>query len=163
MSYWQEFVPADFQVPPRLEADGFHLRMLTVNDLVKDYDAVMTSAQRLKGAMKPGGTWPDGLTLEEDLIDLGWHQREFLDRRSFCYTVMSEDESLCLGCCYIYPSEKSSFDAKAFWWVRDSAVAGGLDERLGAAFQGWLRDRWPFKRVAFPGRDISWDAWAAAR
>jgi len=162
MSYWQELVPPDFQVPVRLEGDGFHLRMLTVNDVVKDYDAVMSSAARLKGAMKPGGTWPEGLTLEDDLIDLGWHQREFLNRRSFCYTVMSPDESVCLGCCYIYPSEKSAFDAKAFWWVRTNAVADGLDERLGAAFQGWLRERWPFKRVAYPGRDIPWDAWRAA-
>jgi hypothetical protein len=162
MSYWQEFVPADFQVPPRLEADGFHLRMLTVNDLVKDYDAVMTSMARLKGLMKPGSTWPEGLTLEDDLIDLGWHQREFLLRRSFCYTVMSPDESVCLGCCYIYPSEKTSFDAKAYWWVRTSAVAEGMNGRLGKAFQGWLQDHWPFKRVAYPGRDISWETWRGA-
>ena len=27
--------------------------------------------------MEPDGNWPRGLTLEEDLIDLGWHQREF--------------------------------------------------------------------------------------
>lgn len=46
------------------------------------------------------------------------------------------------------PSEKPGFEAKAFWWVRTSAVAGGLDERLSAAFQGGLRDRWPFKRIA---------------
>jgi hypothetical protein len=28
--------------------------------------------------------------------------------------------------------------------------------------RGWLRDAWPFKRVAFPGRDISWDEWRSA-
>jgi hypothetical protein len=161
-SYWGGFVPPEFQVPLRLDGDGFHLRMLTVNDLVKDYDAVMSSAARLKGLMRPGSTWPDGLTLEDDLIDLGWHQREFRLRRSFCYTMMSPDESVCLGCCYIYPSEKSDFDAKVFWWVRTSALAGGFDERLGTAFRGWLRDCWPFKRVASPGRDISWDEWHAA-
>ena len=76
--------------------------------------------------------------------------------------MMSPDESVCLGCCYIYPSEKSDFDAKAFWWVRTSALAGGFDERLGTAFRGWLRDCWPFKRVALPGRDISWYEWHAA-
>ena len=97
MSYWQALVPPDFQVPVRLEADGFHLRMLTVNDLVKDYDAVMSSSARLKGSMRPGSNWPDGLTLEDDLIDLGWHQREFISRRSFSYTVMSPDEAICLA------------------------------------------------------------------
>jgi hypothetical protein len=159
MSYWQEFVPLDFQVPSRLEADGFHLRMLTVNDVVKDYDAVMTSAANLKGYFGPDRTWPEALTLEDDLIDLGWHQREFRLRRSFCYTVMSADESVCLGCFYIYPSEKPQFDAKAFWWVRSSALSSGFDARLGQILKDWLQDKWPFKRIAFPGRDISWAEW----
>jgi hypothetical protein len=74
---------------------------------------------------------------------------------------MAPDEAVCLGCCYIYPSEKSGYDAKAYWWVRTSAVAGGLDEKLGAAFHQWLSSAWPFKRVAFPGRDIAWDAWSS--
>jgi hypothetical protein len=159
MSYWRRLVPDDFAVPTRLDADGFHLRMLTVNDLVKDYDAVMSSETRLRGSMNPDSDWPTGLTIEDDLIDLGWHQREFLQRRSFAYTVMSPDETVCLGCCYIYPSDKSGFEAKAFWWVRSSALADGLDERLGAAFRAWLQSRWPFKHVAFPGRDIAWSAW----
>ena len=159
MSYWRRLVPDDFQVPDRLDADGFHLRMLTVNDLVKDYDAVMSSEARLKGSMSPDSEWPEGLTIEDDLVDLGWHQREFRQRRSFAYTVMSPDESVCLGCCYIYPSDKGGFDAKAFWWVRSSTLADGLDDRLGAAFRAWLRDHWPFKRVAFPGRDIAWNGW----
>ena len=134
--------------------------MLTVNDVVKDYDAVMTSVDHLRGVFGPESTWPAAdLTLEQDLIDLGWHQKEFQIRRSFAYTVMSPDESVCLGCCYIYPSDKGGFAAKAFWWVRSSALAEGLDDRLGAAFRAWLRDRWPFKRVAFPGRDIAWNAW----
>jgi hypothetical protein len=159
MSYWRRLVPDDFEVPNRLDADSFHLRMLTVNDLVKDYDAVMSSEARLKGSMSPDSKWPAGLTIEDDLVDLGWHQREFRLRRSFAYTVMSPDESVCLGCCYIYPSDKSGFDAKAFWWVRSSALAGGLDDRLGAAFRAWLQSHWPLKRVAFPGRDIAWSAW----
>ncbi len=135
--------------------------MLTVNDVVKDYDAVMTSAARLKGSMNPANDWPDGLTLEEDLVDLGWHQREFTMRRSFCYTVMAPDEPICLGCSYIYPSEKKAYDAKVFWWVRESALARGLDARLGEAIRRWMKDVWPFKRVAFPGRDIPWDVWQA--
>ena len=161
MSYWQQFVAADFNVPERLEAEGFHLRMLTVNDLVKDYDAVMSSVEVLKGHLSPTSSWPEGLTIEDDLIDLGWHQREFLRRRSFSYTVMSPDETICLGCCYIYPSEKYGFDAQAFWWVRTSALSSGLDEKLGKVFQEWLRDRWPFKQVAFPGRYISWSDWTS--
>jgi hypothetical protein len=65
------FVPDDFKIPSILETDEFRLRMLTVNDVVKDFDAVVTSAGHLKQVFL-GGTWPDGLTLEQDLIVLGW-------------------------------------------------------------------------------------------
>ena len=76
------FVPDDFEIPPGLETPEFRLRMLTVNDVVKDYEAVVTSPEHLKQVF-PGGTGPDGLTLEQDLIDLGWHQKEFQNRASF--------------------------------------------------------------------------------
>jgi hypothetical protein len=64
------FVDEDFVVPDNLETDEFRLRMLTVNDVVKDYDAVMSSVDHLSKVW-PGSGWPDDLTLEEDLIDLG--------------------------------------------------------------------------------------------
>ena len=85
------FVPAEFKVPAKLETKEFRLRMLTVNDVVKDYDAVMTSVEHLK-TIWPGGSWPVGLTFEQDLIDLGWHQKEFQTRRSFAYTVVTPSE-----------------------------------------------------------------------
>ena len=37
------FVPADFQVPPVLETERFRLRMLSVDDVEKDYEAVIES------------------------------------------------------------------------------------------------------------------------
>jgi hypothetical protein len=160
--YRRPLVPDGFVVPERLDGDGFHARPLTIHDLVKDYDAVMTSAARLVGGMDPADTWPAGLTLEEDLIDLAWHQREFTLRHSFAYTVMSPDESSSLGCLYLYPTGVEGFDAVAFYWVRTSEVAGGLDERLGASLRTWLAESWPFARVAFPGRDIDWADWPAA-
>jgi hypothetical protein len=158
--YSRPLVPDDFVVPERLEGAGFHLRMLTIHDLVKDYDAVMTSADRLVGHMDPDDDWPLGLTLEEDLVDLGWHQREFTLRHSFAYTVMSPDEQTCLGCVYLLPTGAAGFAAQAFYWVRTSEVAGGLEERLGAAVRTWLAAAWPFSRVAFPGREIAWKDWS---
>jgi hypothetical protein len=111
--------------------------------------------------MSPTSSWPHGLTLEEDLIDLGWHQREFTMRHSFAYTVMSHDEAACLGCCYIVPSDQPGYDAAAFYWARTSVIASGFEERLGSVFRAWIAKDWPFARVAFPGRDIGWDHWAA--
>ena len=156
------FIPPDFEVPAVFETSEYRLRMLTVNDLVKDFDAVITSKEHLKGIFPPPSTWPEGLTLEQDLIDLGWHQKEFQRRTSFAYTMMSLDESRCLGCVYFYPSPYQDYDAYALLWARQSELASGLEERLLADVRQWLIDAWPFKSVAFPGRDTSWSQWFAA-
>lgn len=152
------FVPTEFEVPTKLETKEFRLRMLTVNDVVKDYDAVMTSVDHLK-TIWPGDTWPDGLTFEQDLIDLGWHQKEFQRRRSFAYTVVTPSESQVTGCVYINPTPKRGYDAVVYLWARQSELAGGLESRLYTAVREWLAKEWPFKNVAFPGRNIEWAAW----
>jgi hypothetical protein len=154
------FVTADFQVPATLETKEFRLRMLTVNDVVKDYEAVMTSIAHLK-TIWPGGDWPEGLTLEQNLIDLGWHQKEFQTRRSFAYTVVTPSESMVTGCVYINPTRKHGYDAVVYLWARESELAGGLETRLYSAVKDWVAKEWPFKNVAFPGRDIDWEEWQA--
>ena len=124
-------VANDFQVPAVLETENFRLRMLTVNDLVKDYEAVMSSVNHLQGLFGEKSKWPsDQLTLEQDLIDLGWHQKEFQRRSSFAYTVMTLDEKKCLGCVYIYPSTASDIDADVYLWARESELGSGLEAGL---------------------------------
>jgi hypothetical protein len=154
------FVPRDFEIPERLLTKEFRLRMLTVNDVVKDYDAVMTSVEHLK-SIWPGSSWPEGLTFEQDLIDLGWHQKEFQTRRSFAYTVVTPSESMVTGCVYINPTRKRGYDAEIYLWARQSELASGLESRLFSAVRDWVARDWPFRKVAFPGRDIAWDAWNA--
>ena len=154
------FVPAAFRIPETLETREFRLRMLTVNDVVKDYDAVMTSVEHLK-TVWPGSGWPEGLTLEQDLIDLGWHQKEFQRRRSFAYTVVTPSESMVTGCVYINPTPKRGYDAVVYLWARQSELSGGLESRLYGAVKEWVAKEWPFANVAYPGRDIAWDAWNA--
>ena len=160
----QPLVPDDFDVPSVVEQPGFRLRMLTVNDLIKDYDAVMSSADRLTTVFGDDSGWPHGLTLEQDLIDLGWHQKEFQARTSFAYTVMSLDEETCLGCVYIMPLFRGGlaveeYDVAVYLWVRDSAFADGLDDTLYRFVRGWIDEVWPFKRPAYPGREIAWADW----
>jgi hypothetical protein len=154
------FVPAEFKIQETLETKDFRLRMLTVNDVVKDYDAVMTSVEHLK-TLWPGSTWPEGLTFEQDLIDLGWHQKEFQMRKSFAYTVVTPSESMVTGCVYINPTRKRGYDAVVYLWARQSELASGLETQLYAAVKDWISKKWPFKKVAFPGRDIEWEAWRA--
>ncbi|MGD1865270.1 MAG: GNAT family N-acetyltransferase [Phormidesmis sp.] len=153
-------VPADFSVPSSLVTEEFRLRMLTINDVVKDYDAVMSSVDHLQGVFGPKSTWPAvDLSLEQDLIDLGWHQKEFQNRSSFAYTVMSLGESRCLGCVYIYPAEPADYDVQVILWARQSEIASGLEDRLLSAVKEWMRDSWPFERVGFPGKEIPWAEW----
>jgi hypothetical protein len=155
------FIPTDFIIPDKLENKHFRIRMLTVNDVVKDYEAVMTSMDRIRGVFGPDSDWPSmDLTLEQDLIDLGWHQKEFQRRSSFAFTVMTPDEDQCLGCVYIYPTNMRNFEAETYFWVRDSAFKDGLEPMLFDKVKAWLENDWPFNKVAFPGREIKWEDWA---
>ena len=154
------FVPTGFAVPGTLETAEFRLRMLTVHDVVKDYDAVITSVEHCR-TVWPGSKWPEGLTLEQNLIDLGWHQKEFQTRRSFAYTVVDPAESRVLGCVYIEPTRRKGHDAEVYLWARQSELAGGLEDRLYAAVREWIASAWPFKAAAFPGRAVAWDTWRA--
>lgn len=132
-------VPDDFQVPQVLETDEFRLRPLTVHDLIKDYDAMMSRGEET-----------DGLTLEQNLIDLGWHQKEFQRRSSFTYTVMALDETRCLGCVYIYPSPTPGVDVDVSMWMRGGESR--LDFILFREVQRWIDDVWCFEHVAYPDR-----------
>jgi hypothetical protein len=154
------FVPADFTAPEKLETHEFRLRMLSVNGVVKDYDAVMSSAEHCK-TLWPGERWPEGLTLEQNLIDLGWHQKEFQIRSSFAYTVVNLSGSIVLGCVYVLPTRKRGHDAEVYFWARQSELAGGLEDRLCTTVKDWIARAWPFKAPAFPGRDVAWDTWRA--
>jgi hypothetical protein len=139
-------VPDDFEVPERLEHERFRLRMLTVNDVVKDFEAI-------NARVAPDGRddpW-FGTSLEQNLVDLGWHQKEFELRRSFAYTVVAPDESKVLGCVYLYPSDEA--DVEVRMWVRREAWDDGLDPVLEAAVREWIAEQWPFATASWPGRD----------
>ncbi len=141
-----ELVADDFEVPSGLEHDRFRLRMLSVDDVVKDFDAICDRVDH-EGTAQPAFV----PTVAHNLVDLGWHQKEFELRRSFAYTVVAPDESEVLGCVYLYPSE--THDVRVLLWVRRSAFADGLDPVLEAAVRDWVATRWPFARVTFAERD----------
>jgi hypothetical protein len=133
-------VPDDFTVPAGIEHERFRLRMLSVDDVVKDFDAICDRVDH-EGSPQP----PFVSTVAENLVDLGWHQKEFELKRSFAYTVVAPDESQVLGCVYLTPSE--THDARVRMWVRRSAWAEGLDPLVEAALRDWLAHEWPFREV----------------
>jgi hypothetical protein len=140
-----KLVPDDYAIPAGLEHERFRLRMLTIDDVVKDFDAVCDRVGA-DGSPKP----PFVSTVAENLVDLGWHQKEFELRRSFAYTVVAPDESQVLGCVYINPSE--THDARVWMWVRRSAWEEGLDPLLEEALRDWLMRDWPFETVDWGDR-----------
>ena len=152
------FVPSEFSIPEKMETEEYRLRMLSIDDVEKDFEAVTSSADHVSNVW-PDSNWPDGLTLRQNLIDLGWHEKEFQNKTSFAYTMVTLDESRVLGCVYFHPTTKSDYDAEVFMWVRESELESGLDQRLFDAIQKWLELDWPFSNPAYPGRTISWDKW----
>lgn len=152
-------VPGDFRIPERLETARIRLRPLVMEDVDRDYEAVMSSKERLQRVFRENGEWPEGLTREQNLIELAWHQCEFRMHTSFAYTVASLDESRILGCLYIYPTRKIGYDVEITMWVRESEAETGLDDHLYRTVRGWIASYWPFSSPAYPGRDIAWEAW----
>jgi hypothetical protein len=150
-------IPRNFNPPQALETESFRLKILTVDDADKDYDAITTSIDHLKGTFGPNSPWPeDDLSFEEDLAAIRWHQDEFNKCASFAYTVINLDGDQCLGCVYVYPSDNEKYDAMVVIWVRKSELANGLDKKLFFIVRDWMDKEWPFKNIAYPGRKITW-------
>ncbi len=158
------FYPEDAPVPAGLRTNEFVLRMLAATDVALDYDAVMASSNLLH--LRSGGSWPrEGFSLAENLADLQEHEADFHARRGFTYTIMTRDETQCLGCLYIYPlgvilrrmgvntsaaavaNGAGDGVAEASFWVRQERIADDLDKRVLAALLPWLRHDFAFSRL----------------
>ena len=135
-------MPDGFEVPETLEHERFRLRKLTVHDVVKDFEAINARVTP-DGRPEP---WSE-TSLEENLVDLGWHQKEFELRRSFAYTVVTPDEGKILGCVYLYPSDDADVEVRL--WVRREAWDAGLDPVLEASVRRWIDERWPFASASW--------------
>lgn len=146
-------------VPQRTERSEFVIRPLTVSDVDIDYEAVMDSRERIEGTFGPDDDWPSAdLTLDQDRIDLAWHQKEFQRRDAFTYAVVNTDDTVEFGCLYVQPTE-AEYDAAVYFWVSDAAVDRGLDGEIESHIREWISESWPFLEVAYPGRDIPWTEW----
>lgn len=92
---------AAYAIPPTGTLGRYRLDLLGPDHVDEDYAVVMESAGRLAGAM--GGTWPAGLTLEANRVDLCWHAKEFAIGRSFAW-IVRDGAGRYVGCLYVYPS-----------------------------------------------------------
>ena len=152
--YSRPIVKKDFNVPQELVTESFILRPLTIKYLRNDYEAVMDSQKHLHKLMDDSD-WPIGMTLDENLVDLGWHEKEFSLKHSFAYTVvLPNNEDVVIGCCYIYPSSNPEFEVQAYYWIRENLLESGIETELGKTFKAWLQKSWPFQKIEFPKRNI---------
>lgn len=142
------FVPSDFSPPTELDHPSFRLRPLAPEHNERDHAAWMGSIDHIRATPGfPDGTWPEPMSLEENLADLERHHRHFRDRVGFTYTVLAPDGPLdradVIGCVYIYPDDQPGTDVEVQSWVR--ADRADLDVPLAATVRAWLEEAWPWR------------------
>lgn len=151
------FVPENFEVPLEAAGAGFIIRKLTVDEVEKDYKAVMSSKESLRKIFPDNHDgWPaDTMTLEDNYNDLKEHQDEFDKRIGFAYTVVNSEDTECIGCIYLFPWEEPDYDCQLYFWVTDKVKNRGFEQTLETFIKKWIDEAWPFKNVVYPGRSIS--------
>lgn len=95
-----------------------------------------------------GWGWPTPMSLDENLADMEMHAREFVERKSFTYSVLDGDE--VIGCVYIYPSDSPDHDAHVRSWV--TASRADMDSTVWRDVSDWLADEWPFSTFTYARR-----------
>ena len=155
------FLADDFEVPTRIEADGFVLVPLGPDLAEIDYAAYMSSIEHLQETFTRSTGWPNAELTDADAIaDMEREQARFEARESFAYAVLTPDGSRERGCVYVYPGV-GEYDAVVRLWVTKAEYDAGFDEELYAWTQSWIASEWPFTNVAYPGRAIAWEEWDA--
>ena len=131
---------ADTQLPREAEVGPFRLGPIGPAQAEEDYAVVMGSEPVLVGVF--GDTWPTGLTLDENRIDMGWHDREFTARRSFAW-IVRDGAGDYLGCAYLYPDIGTLGQGEVVTWMRDRPDRLALLEAFNIAFSAWLEPYLP--------------------
>jgi YVTN family beta-propeller protein len=147
-----KFVPDGFLAPGPPQVANYSWNILEPEILKQDYDALLHRA---------GNAGPINITSDEDYGELKRHRWEFQHNTSFAYGILSPDAKLELACVYINPSKKQGYDATVRIWVTEQGAKEGLEPLLEAKVREWVKQKWPFQKVIYPGRDITMSAWNA--
>lgn len=156
------WVAADFAVPEEAAGPGFRLAPLGPVLVAVDYAAYMSSITHLQQTFTRSTDWPHpGITDEEAMADMENEAARFKARASFAYGVLTPDGTRERGSLYVSPSPVAGYDAVVRMWVTKADYDAGFDQVLYDWAQGWIARQWPFARVAYPGRAITWEEWDA--
>lgn len=126
---------AETRLPRDAWLGAFHLTPLSVAQVAEDFANVTASEAVLVGTF--GDDWPKGLTLAANLVDMGWHEREFTARRSFAWIVRDPD-GVYAGCAYLYPAIGERGRGEVVTWMIDTPDRPARLAAFNAAFRDWL-------------------------
>ena len=158
----QPFVPASFAVPREYRAAQFKLVPLGPDLAQQDYQAYMSSIEHLQKTFTGTDSWPNkNVTMADAVKDVEGEKSRFDARKSFTYSVLTLNGAKELGCVYITPSAKQGYDAAVRIWVTQEQYDHGFETVLVPEVKTWLAAQWPFKKVAWPKREISTEQWNA--
>lgn len=145
-----KFTPVAFAAPGPPQLAGYVWNILEPEILKPDYQALLD---------RDPSAGPIKITSDEDYGELKRHRWEFQHHTAFAYGVLSPDKQVEYGCVYINPSPKAGYDAIVRLWVTKAGADAGLEPKLEKAVREWVAAKWPWKKVAFPGRDMPMDQW----
>ena len=140
-----KFVPDTFLAPGVPLIGDYVWNILEPTILTQDYDALMN---------RYGGTGPSSITKIQDHGELKRHEWEFRNNTAFSWGILTADKKTELACVYINPSAKKGYDAVVRLWVTKQGAEVGLEPVLEAKVREWVKEKWPFQKVIYPGRDM---------
>lgn len=153
-------VKQDFAVPTLVEAEGFKLVPLGPDLVDIDFAAYMSSIEHLQQTFTRSTGWPHAdITADEAMADMENEAARFKARTSFAYGVLTPDGTRERGSLYVSRSPVAGYDAMVRMWVTKAEFDAGFDAELYQWAKAWIASEWPFAKVAYPGRAISWEKW----
>ena len=147
-----EFAPVDFDPPTSLITDQFRLEPLGPQHVQADHAAWTSSIEHIRSTPGyPDGNWPprNGMTLEENLSDLGRHADDFKRAPvtpSPSWTRATTTSSVASTCTL------GLRGVERHGAILGRADRSNLDVSLADAVARWLAADWPWKRVNRCGR-----------
>ena len=153
-------LPEGFQPPDSMSYEGIRAHVLTRDDLDDDVRGINSSLELIRRTRGRG--WPMGpVTVDDDFVDLVWHEAEFRNGYSYSYALRDAAGGY-LGCCYLYPvgrrvpltDELLAHDIDVSWWVTEDAHRAGYYAIACAALHHWARVDFPFEAPYFSNVEI---------
>lgn len=126
----------------KIDFSEFYAEKLSPTCVDEDYEAVIKNEILIKKTRGNAGDWPnpEKFTLEENYIDLAWHQREFEYGLSFAY-VLRTHEGKYMGCVYLYPmnfrtkeENWDDYDIDFSFWIVQEYFDTGWYEKIKWVF-----------------------------